>query len=137
MSLHKFLYLLLNPKIFRPITECVATQKYIYYLHGKDFTSFCQAVHQLSICSMCCISHFCTRHTPTAATSLKSWSAFCAMHNYTKYLRVERRCSDSAQKLFFPKYLKCYINRKSIRYQEIPEPLAQRKPRLKATIYIS
>lgn len=132
MSLHRFPYLPLNPKIFSPITECVAT-----LLPTLERFHICQAVQHLPICSMCCISHFCTRHTPTAARSLKSSSAFCAMHNYTKYLRVQRRCSDSAQKLFFPKYLKCYINRKSIRYQEIPEPLAQRKLRLKDTIYIS
>lgn len=39
MSLHRFPYLLLNLKILRPITECVATQEYIYYLHGKELTS--------------------------------------------------------------------------------------------------
>lgn len=43
----------------------------------------------------------------------------------------------STETVFFPKYLKCHINRKSIRYQEIPERLTQRKPRLKDTIYIS
>lgn len=130
LSLHQFLYLLLNLKLLSPITECVATQSVFPTYMGE--ISHLPAAHQLPMCSMCC-----TRHTPTAARSLKSWSAPCAMHNYTKYLRVQRRCSDSAQKLPFPKYLKCYINRKSIRYQEIPEPLAQRKPRLKDTIYIS